>query len=256
VYFVPFVVERDFFSDIFHSKFVSLYNRAMRTFLDRFILGFPVLFLKQYPYAWIAVVALWQRTRPLAGLFLVIIVIGVLSLRWQSAAWISHTRREHAPGDGKFYVDRPAVPWKRAVRNIVILLAGSVVIAFLLKGQLGLGFWQFFIMIAGFTLFYRDTQFFGAAVTYIITDTGIAIRFVPGHIDFRLFFSFKEINRIEKSEYQKENGWELFARTKDVKEGLLLTPKNPNGFTRSIGNVFIVPKDRDGFLEQLPNEYR
>ena len=41
----------------------------MRPLLDRFILGFPVLFLKQYPYAWIAIVALWPRSPALASLF-------------------------------------------------------------------------------------------------------------------------------------------------------------------------------------------
>jgi len=225
----------------------------MRSFLDRFILGFPVLFLKQYPYAWIAVVALWQRTPSLAGLFLAVIVIGILSLRWQSAAWISHMRREHAPSGGKFHVDQPPIPVQKALRNIAFLLAGSIVIAYLLKDRFGLGFWQVFIMLTGFIIFYQDTKFFGAAVTYIVTSTGIGIRFVPGHIDYRVFFDFKEIDRIEKSRFRPDQGWDLFARTRDDADGLLLTPKDPNGFSRRIGKVFIVPQDMERFLEQLPH---
>ena len=126
-----------------------------------------------------------------------------VSLRWQTAAWISHIRREHAGRDGKFYVDQPPVPWQKAARNIAILAAASLLAAFLLEGQFGLSFWQILIMLLGFNIFYQDTRFFGAAVTYIITATGIAIRFVPGHIDYRLFLSFREISRIEKSTYQK-----------------------------------------------------
>jgi len=227
----------------------------MREFLDRFILGFPVLFLKQYPYAWIAIVALWPRSPQVASLFIVIILIGVFSLRWQSAAWISQMRRQHAGEDGKFYVDQPPVSWQRAVRNIAFLSAGGLLIAFLLKGQFGLSFWQLLIMVVGFNIFYQDTRFFGSAVTYIITATGIAIRFVPGHIDYRLFLQFREISRIEKSEYQKDRNWDLFARARDTREGLLMTPKNPNGFTKRIEKLFIAPQDPERFLAELPHGY-
>jgi hypothetical protein len=227
----------------------------MKVFLDRFILGFPHLFIKQYPYAWIAIVALWPKSPPVASLFFLVIVVGLLALRWQSTAWISHMRRQLAGEDGKFYVDQPTIPWQRALRNIAFLIAGSVLTALLLRGQFGLSFWQILIMGVGFTLFYEDTHFFGSAVTYIITATGIAIRFVPGHIDYRLFLPFKEISRIEKSAYQKDKNWDLFARSRDTKEGLLMVPKNPNGFTKRIEKLFIAPQDREGFLAQLPYGY-
>jgi hypothetical protein len=227
----------------------------MRAFLDRLILGFPVLFLKQYPYAWIAIVAIWPRSPSIAGLFVAIVLLGVLSLRWQSAAWISQIRREHAGKDGKFYVDQPQVPWQSALQNIAILTAASALIAYLLRGQFGLSFWQLLIMAVGFTVFYQDTRFFGSAVTYIITASGIAIRFVPGHLDYRLFLPFREINRIEKREFKKDNGWDLFARARDTKEGLLMTPKSPNGFTKRIDKLFIAPQDRERFLAELPHGY-
>ena len=165
-------------------------------------------------------------------------------------------RREHAGKDGKFYVDQPSVPWQTALRNIVFLTAGSLLTAYLIRGQFGLSFWQIAIMIVGFTIFYQDTRFFGAAVTYIITATGIAIRFVPSHIDYRLFLPFREISRIEKTTYQKDQHWDLFARARETREGLLMTPKNPNGFTKRIDKLFIAPQDREQFLAELPHGYR
>lgn len=224
----------------------------MKQAINRFILGFPVLFLKQYPYAWIAVVALWPRSPSIAALFLAIVAAGILSLRWQSAAWVSHMRYKHAGAGGKFYVDQPPIPWRKTVRRIALLVAGGIVLAFLLQGQFGLSFWQFFAMIVGFTLFYQDARFFGASVTHIITATGIGIRFVPGHLDYDLFLPFREISRIERKAYQKDMAVDLMARTSDVKEGLLLTPKDPGGFTRRIDKIFIVPTDQEKFLEQLP----
>jgi hypothetical protein len=227
----------------------------MRSFLDRFILGFPVLFLKQYPYAWIAAVALWPRSPSFGMLFLGIVVVGILSLRWQSAAWISNIRRQYAGQDGKFYVDQPPVPWTRAGRNIAYLIAGAAVIGYLLRGQFGLNFWQFVIMIVGFTIFYRDTQFFGSAATYIVTASGIGIRLVPGHIDYRLFFPFKEISLIKRADYKQSQDIDLFARSREAKDGLLLIPKDPKGFTRRIDKLFIVPQDVEKFVEQLPYGY-
>ncbi len=224
----------------------------MKPFLDRFILGFPVVFLKQYPYAWIGFVVFVPGAPSVAALFLAIVLLGILSLRWQSAAWISQIRRQYADRDGKFYIDQPPVPWQKAVRNIALLVIGSILIAFLLKDKLGLTFWQFFLLTFGLTLFYRDTLFFGSAATYIITATGIAIRFVPGHTDYRLFLPFKEISRIEPRDYKPSLDIDLFARTRDIKNGLLMIPKDPKGFTKRLDKLFIVPQDIDQFLEHLP----
>jgi hypothetical protein len=129
---------------------------------DHFILTIPRLFIKQYPYAWFPLVVLWTWPPNISIVFLAIIVIGLLLLRWQSAAWISHMRREHAGMDGKFYVDRPAIPWGRAVRNIAILFTGGGLIAFLIKDQIGLTFWQVFLIGVGFMLTYQDMRFFGS----------------------------------------------------------------------------------------------
>jgi len=177
-------------------------------------------------------------------------------MRWQSRAWISNLRRQYVFKDGKFHVDEPDIPLTESARKIMFLLAGSALIAWLLNGQFRLNFWQIFIMIVGFTLLYRDTQFFGAPTTYVITASGIGIHYIPGHIDYRLFLPFKEISRIEKGRYQKNKNWDLFARTRDDKDGLLMIPKNPNGFTKRVEKLFIVPENIEKFLEQLPHGYR
>lgn len=228
----------------------------MRSFLDRFILAIPVLFIKQFPYAWIAAIALWTWPPGFSWIFLAIIVIGLLMLRWQSVAWISNLRRDHAVKNGRFHVDHPPVPIRQSLPKLLTLLAGAALVAWLLQGHLGLSFWQYFVIVAGFTVFYQDTRFFGASTTYAITDEGIGIRLVPSHLDYRLFISFKEISRIEKREYKKDEGWDLFARNlQEPKGGLLLIPKNPNGFTKRIDKLFIVPGDMGKFIEQLPPGY-
>jgi hypothetical protein len=152
-------------------------------------------------------------------------------------------------------VDRPPFSLMDSARKILLLLAGATLLAWLLNGQFRLSFWQLFLIIVGFTLLSRDTQFFGAPTTYVITDQGIGIYFIPGHIDYRLFLPFKEISRIEKSEYQKDRNWEAFVRTRDTKNGLLMIPKNSKGFTKRIEKLFIAPNDVDKFLEQLPHGY-
>ena len=228
----------------------------MKPALDRFILNIPRLFIKQYPYAWFPLIVLWAWPPNIAIIFLVIILLGLSMLQWQRSAWMSHMRREHAGADGKFYVDVPAVPLGRAVRNIAILLAGSGLLAVILKGQFGLSFWQIFLLSVMFTLTYRDAQFFGALTIYVITATGIAVYFAPGHLDYRLFLTFKEIARIERTSFKKDHNWDFFARTRDGSDGLLLVPKNIKGFSKRLEMLFIVPQDIDAFLEQLPYGYK
>ena len=227
----------------------------MKQALDRFVLAIPVFFIKQFPYAWIAAVVLWSWPPTFAVIFLFIILVGLLMLHWQSRAWISNLQREHSFQGGTFYVDRPTFARKEAARKILILIAGAGLLAWFLQGQFGLSFWQIFLIIVGFTLLYRDTQFFGAPTTYVVTDQGIGIHFIPGQIDYRLFLPFREIGRIEKRKYQKDESWDAFVRDRNTREGLLMISRNPNGFTKRIEKLFIAPNDTGTFLEQLPRGY-
>lgn len=224
---------------------------------DRFILGVPRLFIKQYPYAWFPLVVMWDKSANVSAVLISIIVTGMLFLHWQSAAWVAHMRREHAGAEGKFYVDRPAVPRARAVKNIAILVAVSGLVAYLLQGRVSLNFGQLFFISAGFTLTYQDARFFGAPVTYIVTAAGIAVHFTPGLADFRLFLPFKEIERIERTPFQKDKGWDFFARSYEIgAEGLLLVPKASKGFSKRTGRLFIAPGNIEKFLEQLPYGFK
>jgi len=228
----------------------------MKSFLDRFILGIPRLYIKQFPYAWIVFIALWTWPPNLSLIFLLVVLLGLFMLQWQYSAWISTLRNEYAPKDGKFYVDRPPIPIQRTVRNILILFIAAGLVSYFLKGRVGLPAWQLFILIVGFSLFYRNSLFFGAPTTYVITASGIAIHFAPGHLDYRPFLKFDEISRIERCEFQKDKGWDCFARLAFGKDGLLLTPKDPKGFTKRMERLFIVPKDIEKFQEQLPYGYK
>jgi len=223
----------------------------MKTFLDRFILGIPRLYIKQFPYAWIVFIALWTWPPNLSFIFPSIILVGMLMLQWQYSAWVSTMRNEYAPNGGKFYVDRPPVPVQRAVRNILILLVATGIVAFFLKRQITLTPWQIFLIIVIFSLLYRNSLFFGAPTTYIITASGIAIHYAPGHLDYRLFLKFNEISHIQRCGFQKDKGWDCFARV-PTDDGLLILPKNPKGLTKRIEKLFIVPKDIENFLAQLP----
>jgi len=227
----------------------------MKIFLDRFILGIPRLYIKQYPYAWIVFIALWTwPPSSIIFIFPFIILLGLFMVHWQYSAWLSILRAEYAPHGGKYYVDRPSVPIRRAIKNISILLVGAGIVSFFLNRGIGLEPWQMFLIIVGFSLLYRNFTFFGAPTIYVITASGIAVYFAPGHLDYRLFLKFGEISRIERCGFQKEKGWDCFARVR-ANDGLLLIPKNPNGLTKRIEKLFIAPNDIEKFQEQLPYGY-
>lgn len=228
----------------------------MLTTLDRFILEFPRLYIKQFPYAWIALVVLWTWPPNLSLLFLAVILLGLAMLHWQYHAWLRAMRQTHAPQGGKFHMDRPALPWARAIRNIILLLLLCGGVAYVIRDQFNLTFWQVLLINVGFVLMYQDALFFGAPVTYIITATGIAIYYAPGHLDYRLFFRFDEIQHLERRGFEKDRGWSLFARLRENKDGLLLIPKNPAGFSKRLQRVFLAPQDINAFLEQLPYGFK
>ncbi len=228
----------------------------MKSLLNRFILGIPRLYIKQFPYAWIVFIALWTWPPNFTVIFLLVVLIGFSILQWQYSAWISSLRNEYARNDGKFHVDRPPVPIQRAVQNITILFIAAGLVSYFLSKQVRLPAVQLFILIVGFSLFYRNYLFFGAPTTYVITASGIAVHFAPGHLDYRPFLRFDEISRIERCAFQKDKGWGCFARVPYGKDGLLLIPKNPKGFTKRMERLFIIPKDIDKFQEQLPYGFR
>ena len=112
----------------------------MKAFLDRFILGIPRLYIKQFPYAWIVFIALWTwPPSTIIFIFPAIILLGLFMVQWQYSAWISTLRVEHAPVGGKFYIDRPQVSIQRVVKNIPLLLVVAAGLAFFLNRQIGLG---------------------------------------------------------------------------------------------------------------------
>src|SRR5512133_4225450 len=137
----------------------------MKLFLDRFILGIPRLYIKQFPYAWIVFIALWTWPPNLSLIFLLIILVGLLMVQWQHSAWISTMRSKYASNDGKFYIDHPPIPLQKTAWNILILLVAAEVAAFFLNSQIGLASWQIFVIIVGFSLLYRKPLFFGAPTT-------------------------------------------------------------------------------------------
>lgn len=228
----------------------------MKSLLNRFILGVPRLYIKQFPYAWIVFIALWTWPPNFTVIFLLVVLIGLAMLQWQYSAWLSTLQSKYAPDGGKFYIDRPPVPIQRAVKSIATVLVAASLVSYFLSKQVRLPVLQLLILIVGFSLLYRNYLFFGAPTTYVITASGIAVYFAPGHLDYRPFLKFDEISHIERCAYKKDQGWDCFARIPGAADGLLLTPKNPKGFTKQMEKLYIVPKDIDKFQEQLPYGYK
>ncbi len=228
----------------------------MKQSLDRFILNIPTLFIKQYPYAWIVAIALWGWPLNISAALFLVVALGIFSLRWREAAWISEMRRQHAPKNETFYVDRLPIPKPRAVRNLAFLIVVSAATAWLIGGRLFLTFWQAFIMFSGFGLFYLDTLFFGPVAIYIVTGGGIAIYYIPGHTDYRIFLRFNEIGqvvRMDRIEKRPET-WSALSRVRAATSGLLLVPRYAKGFTRMLdGEVLLTPTNVDEFLKRVPS---
>ena len=188
--------------------------------------------------------------------FFSIVLIGILSLRWREAAWISEMRRQHAPGDQTFYIDRPPVPIRRALRNLAMLVVVCFLLAWFMHGIFNLGLLQTFIMLSGFALCYIDTRFFGAVTVYIVTGSGIALYYIPGHVDYRIFIRFNEMERVARMDSidKISEKWTVISRLRTAASGVLIVPRSPKGFSRMLnGEVLLTPTNVDEFLKHIPS---
>ena len=138
--------------------------------------------------------------------------------------------------------------------NSLLLLVLSGVIGWLLNGHFGLNGVQWGLFALGFTALYRKGLFFGMRVTYVFTDQGLGIRYVPGQLDYRLFIRFNEIWSVRKigpKEKIRVN-WTVVAPIRKKGPGLLLTAKNINGFSTQMGNIVLTSDDLENLLQKFP----
>ena len=225
--------------------------------LENFVLDIPYLFIKKTPYAWLAIIFFWVWPPVLFSWILAaIVVLGLMMMYWQRRAWEARLVREHHTGPEIPFIDRPKMPLNQQVRNLVLLALGSALVAWVFRGQFELSFWQWFFLFVGFMLLYMDHRLLGATTVYILTDQGIGIRFAPGHIDYRMFFSYKEMWRVQRTQIpeKKPLRWSQITPTRKIDEGILLFPKKRDGFSRQVnGEMLLAPTDLESFMQHVPS---
>jgi hypothetical protein len=225
-------------------------GRLMKT-LENILLGIPRLFLKKIAYAWLGVIFFWHWPPISSSIFMGVMLLGFLLMAWQNAAWVTRIRRDFHSGDARPYIDRPHAPWTFRIRNILLLCAGSAALGWLLDGQFELSGVQWFLLLAGFMLLYKDTLLLGAQVTYILTDQGIGIHFRGS---YRPFFKFSEISRAiqTKPPRQIPIRWAAMTPQRHPKEGVLLFAARAEGFSKEIpGELLLAPSNMGRFLSEL-----
>lgn len=225
----------------------------MMNFFEKIVLGTPYLFLKKIPYAWVAAVALWAWPPVVSGIFAAIILLGLSMMALQQRFWEAKIRREHQK-EGNPYRDQPRAPMGYVLRNIALVLAASALLGAWLDGQLRLEGWQWFLLSVGLMFLYRDALVFGASAVYLVTPHGIGVRYIPGHVDYRLFFKYNEISqavRVNPGDKLPAHCLALSPLRK-ADRGVLLRPVKAGGFSREIGPVLLTPTDLESFMQQLP----
>jgi hypothetical protein len=222
--------------------------------LEQFLLEIPYLFLKKIPYAWVGVAAFWVWPPLASSLLMLLVLLGLAMMAGQNRAWENKIRREFHTGPSRPYIDHPHAARMYQVRNLTFVLAASAFLGWLLHGRFGLSGPQWALLLAGVMLLYKDAYLFGASTTYMITDQGVGIRYVPGHVDYRLFFRFHEIRRAEriKTPERIPRRWDVLVPKRFPQEGVLLYAVRPEGFSKQIqSEVFLAPTDIVKFLEAL-----
>jgi hypothetical protein len=224
----------------------------MRIF-ENIILDTPYLFLKKIPYAWFAAVVFLSSLPAVSVAFILITLLGLLAMWYQEMAWQKSVLRDFHDSTQPYIIDRPKTSPGYWLRNLVILLACSLLISWFVRDIFELSFTQWFLLIAGVMLLYKDTLIFGAYTTFILTSRGLAIRYIPGHVDYRILLKYSEIKdaRLIDKPDQEPLDWTIVSPIHSVKRGILLFPANSLSFTKTIEKLFIFPTQPEVFLRKL-----
>lgn len=220
--------------------------------LESFLLATPYLFLKKIPYLWVPVVVFYTWPPIISGILLGIIALGLLMMKGQQWAWIRRTRREFARDAASAYVTRPSAPVSYRARNGLLLLIGSATLGWLLDGQLDFSAVQWALLAAGLMALYKDALLFGAGLTVILTDQGLSLRYVPGHVDYRILIRFNEIRAVRPAKFVRNNKLSVLSPVRTPQRGLLIAPRDRNGFSKTLGDIFLVVEDETEFMKRLP----
>ena len=222
--------------------------------LNDFILAIPFLFLMKVPYLWLPAVMFYSWPPVVSAILCVLILLGLLAMNWQNSAWIEKAQRELARDPNAVYVEFVRPPLIFVARNALFVLALSAACGWVLNGFFGFPGLQWGIFSLGFIAMYKKALFFGRRTTYILTDRGLGIRYVPQHIDYRLLIRFNEIRSVQKIKVPAKRPirWSTFAATGQVKEALLLTPKNVHGFSPQFAEILLASDDLDNLIQKFP----
>lgn len=222
-------------------------------FFENFVLDIPYLFLKKIPYSWFFAVIFLTWAPAVSALLMVVIVLGLGLMALQQRFWEAKIRREFQK-EGQPYRVQPRMPVKTQALNAALVLAVSAFVGYMLGGRLNMTGWQWFLLTSGFMFLYRDALLFGATAVYLVTPRGIGARYVPGHVDYRLFFRYTEINYVSRVRAGDKlpTNTSVLSPVRGRKEGILLTAKLMDGFSRELGQVLLTPDDPEAFLAQIP----
>jgi hypothetical protein len=222
-------------------------------FFENLVLDIPYLFLKKIPYAWVFAVIFLAWAPLLSAILAGIIVLGLWLMALQQRFWEAKIQREFQK-EGAPYRVQPRMPLKTRAQNAVLTLAVSAFVGYMLDGRLNMTGLQWFLLTSGLMFLYRDALLFGATAVYLVTPRGIGARYIPGHVDYRLFIRFTEINyvtRIHAGDKLPTNT-SVLSPVRGKKEGILLVSKLMDGFSNQLGQILLTPDDPEAFLAQLP----
>lgn len=220
--------------------------------LESFLLATPYLFLKKIPYLWVLVVAFYIWPPIISGILLTIIALGLLMMKGQDWAWTRRTRREFARDAASVYVTHVRARASYRARNGFLLLIVSAALGWLLAGQLDFSAAHWTLLIAGLMALYKDALLFGAGLTVILTDQGLSLRYVPGHVDYRILIRFNEIRAVKPMKFMRDEKISVLSPLRTPQHGLLITPRNRNGFSATLSDFFLVVEDEAEFIKRLP----
>ena len=226
----------------------------MKPELEDYLLKLPTGTLRKGSYAWFGVVVFYPWSLLIAAGLCGLLLLSLLLVNLQNRAWEHRELREAEGATQPPYIDRPRLAHSLQIRNFLLALLASSVVAYLLGGRMNLSRLQWFLIFIGFFILQMDLRLFGAPVVYILSHQGLAIRYS----DLKVFIRFGEIRSIAQVKNIKKPSprWRLLTPSQSTKEGLLLIPQDKQGFTRLLDQILLAPTNNQEFLGRIPSRIK
>jgi len=216
-----------------------------------FILRISPSVLAKALYAWLPIVAFFTWPPVLSGLLAFYLILSLMLLRMQQNTWEKCIKADLFDTGHVAHEARFAPPLRAVVINLVVVMAGGLILSVLFAGKAGLSGLQWFLLTAGFAWIEQFLLLVWLPTRYLLTEEGVWILSSAS----KLFAAWKDIAevRLVRNCGLPMSYTYMFVPVK-APVAAYLFPVNQEGFSWRVKALLLIFKDVGKLRHFIPSD--